>query len=399
MAISKYTLYKYVKVDSTWRYCKAAYHDNSKIKPDVVFVNVKEGLVEKHPEGRYYMSHNGGWIDAGTDALEAQRKRKQRLALDEFKRLSGKASAQSALVLPDSAGRITLAAAAEKYFANCEARGLDPETIRKYRAAVDPFVEHCGVTYVDECRDNKQVLLNYMGWLRKQPAPKRKHSNPERTLANKVGDVRIFLKEFGITKLLKKNEEPKYHGKKVVAHPDGELDVLYAAADAEETFLLDFFIGSMARDHEAYGKYGHPDLTGTTLTLYGKHHKTRTVEITQRLADGIRARRKRSDSKGLFLNRNGKPDKHLLRNLQNIAKKAGTEFHTELHKLRKTGASRRYIAQVPLPTLMHELGHESLAVTQDYLADVRKPGEAKKAVTDADFIPKPRVIKTGTHGD
>jgi hypothetical protein len=237
------------------------------IKPDVVFVNVKEGLLEKHPEGRYYMSHNGGWIDAGTDALEAQRKRKQRLALDEFNRLSGKTSAQSPAVLPGSADRITLAAAAEKYFANCEARGLDSETIRKYRAAVDPFVEHCGVTYVDECRDNKQVLLNYMGWLRKQAVPKRKHSNPERTLANKVGDVRIFLKEFGISKLLKKNEEPKYHEKKVVAHPDDELDVLYGAADADETFLLDFFIGSMARDHEAYGKYGDPDLTGTTLTF------------------------------------------------------------------------------------------------------------------------------------
>jgi hypothetical protein len=81
-------------------------------------------------------------------------------------------------VLPGSAGRITLAAAAEKYFANCEARGLDPETIRKYRAAVDRFVEHCGVTYVEECRDNKQVLLSYMDWLRKQPVPKRKHSNP-----------------------------------------------------------------------------------------------------------------------------------------------------------------------------------------------------------------------------
>ena len=30
------------------------------------------------------MNHNGGWIDADTDALEAQRKRKQRLSLDEF---------------------------------------------------------------------------------------------------------------------------------------------------------------------------------------------------------------------------------------------------------------------------------------------------------------------------
>ena len=48
---------------------------------------------------------------------------------------------------------------------------------------------------------------------------------------------------------------------------------------------------------------------------------------------------------------------------------------------------------------MLELRHELLAVTQDYLADVRKPGEAKKAVADADFIPKPRVVKTGRDGD
>ena len=58
MAISKYTLYKYVKVDGTWRYGKAAFHDNGKIKPDVVFVDAKQGLLEKHPEGRYYMNHN-----------------------------------------------------------------------------------------------------------------------------------------------------------------------------------------------------------------------------------------------------------------------------------------------------------------------------------------------------
>src|SRR5260370_36313276 len=43
-----------------------------------------------------------------------------------------------------------------------------------------------------------------------------------------------------------------------------------------------------------------------------------------------------------------------------------------------TGASKRYLAGVPLPTLMLQLGHESLAVTQDSLADVRKPAEAKQ---------------------
>jgi hypothetical protein len=169
------------------------------------------------------------------------------------------------------AGRITLAAAAEKYFANSEARGLDAKTIRKYRAAVDPFVQHCGVTYVDECRDNKQVLFDYMGWLRKQPVAVRKRSdvsssnNPKRTLANRVSEVRIFLKSLGISKPLEKHEEPTYHEKKVVAHTHDELSIVYGAADAEETFLLDFFIGSIARDHEAYG-CRYRDLTGTTLS-------------------------------------------------------------------------------------------------------------------------------------
>jgi hypothetical protein len=44
--------------------------------------------------------------------------------------------------------------------------------------------------------------------------------------------------------------------------------------------------------------------------------------------------------------------------------------------------------------LMIDFGHESLAVTQDYLADVRKAGEGKKAVADAEFIPKPNIVKT-----
>lgn len=48
---------------------------------------------------------------------------------------------------------------------------------------------------------------------------------------------------------------------------------------------------------------------------------------------------------------------------------------------------------------MQELGQESLVTTQKYLADVRRPGEIKKAVTDADFIPKPKIVKTGTDGD
>jgi integrase/recombinase XerD len=158
----------------------------------------------------------------------------------------------------------------------------------------------------------KQDIIDFMGWLRKQPLPKRRNSNPERTYSNKVGYVAIFLKESGVSRLLKKKEYPRYHKKNVVAHPEDELSLLYGHANTEERFLMDFFIGSMVRDHEGYGSR-YNDLTGVTLTIRGKQHKTRTVEISPRLAANIVDRGSHSESEYLFPNRKGKPDRHLLR--------------------------------------------------------------------------------------
>ena len=141
---------------------------------------------------------------------------------------------------------------------------MDAESIRCYRSGVDPFVKHCKKATVEEVK--KQDMLDFMGWMRKQPLSKRRHSNPNRTYNNKVNYVAIFLKEFGVSRLLKKKEYPQYHKKKVVFHPENELCLLYGHANEKERFLLDFFIGSMVRDHEAYGCC-YSDLTGTTLTL------------------------------------------------------------------------------------------------------------------------------------
>jgi len=205
------------------------------------------------------------------------------------------------------------------------------------------------------------------------------------------------MANYTIYRRVKKSEYPKYHAKKIVAHTDEELALLYSHANDEERFLMDFFLGSMARDAEAH-RCRYRDLTGTTLTLYGKQNKTRTVEISPRLAAAISERRKHSKHEFLFVNREGNPNTHLLRDIQDLAERAGATFHTELHKLRKTGASRRYAAGMLLTTLMYELGHESLATTQIYLADV-KPDDTKKAVADADFIPKLKIVRTGTDGD
>jgi hypothetical protein len=51
--MGKLSIYKYVRTGKGWRYCKAAFHPNGKIKPNVVVV---EGREEKHPEGSYFLN-------------------------------------------------------------------------------------------------------------------------------------------------------------------------------------------------------------------------------------------------------------------------------------------------------------------------------------------------------
>jgi integrase/recombinase XerD len=86
----KFSIYKYCRTDAGWRYCKAAFHPNGKIKPNIVLLRGKE---EKHAEGSYFLNYNNQWIAVGDDASEAQRKRMLRLNQVEYARLSGRSLA------------------------------------------------------------------------------------------------------------------------------------------------------------------------------------------------------------------------------------------------------------------------------------------------------------------
>jgi hypothetical protein len=274
VAQPKFTLYKHVKIDGQWRYFRAAVASNNKVKPHVIVVGGKE---EKYEDGSYCVRHKNQWIDVGNNPAEALRQRTRLVEADSVEDVPAPATKGT-----------PLAEALKTYLSDLEALGRTDDTLTTYRRDITPFVQNCQAACVEDV--TRQDLLDYMRWQRKQPLPKRKRSNPERTYHNRLINVRSFLNAFGVTKLFRKGEYRKqYHEKKVVAHPETELSVLYSHADAEDWFLLDFFLGSMARDHEAYGcEYG--DLTGTILTIRGKQHKTRTVEISQRLADSINER-------------------------------------------------------------------------------------------------------------
>ena len=81
----KLSLYKSVKTERGWRYCKAAFHSNAKVEANIVLVGSVE---EKRAEGSYFTLSDDHWVALGDDALDAQRKLMATNAQREFQRLS-----------------------------------------------------------------------------------------------------------------------------------------------------------------------------------------------------------------------------------------------------------------------------------------------------------------------
>jgi hypothetical protein len=169
--MAKFTIYKYVRTDKGWRYSKAAFHPNGKIKPNVVVVS---GVEEKHTEGRYFLNSSNRWIDVGTDALDAQRKRLLRVNQMEYARLSGRSPAAGSAGQPsvvEFSGRKVIKDEVEAYLANLELAKRVCTTVNDKRRFLTRFLEIVGKEYVDEI-DRNSVLAYRNKLLEEGYAPK-----------------------------------------------------------------------------------------------------------------------------------------------------------------------------------------------------------------------------------
>src|SRR5271168_2221384 len=166
----KFSIYKYCKTDVGWRYCKAAFYPNGKIKPNIVLVR---GTEEKHAEGSYFLNFNGRWIAVGDHASEAQRKRMLRLNQLEYARLSGR----SLTTAPDGqtgvvefSGRKIIKDGVEAYLANLELAKRPYRTVQSKRRFPAAFLSIVPKKFADEfCRDD---VLTFRNKLMRKYTPK-----------------------------------------------------------------------------------------------------------------------------------------------------------------------------------------------------------------------------------
>ena len=70
MANRTVQLYKYTKLPTGWRYCKAAFYPNNRIKPHAVLTPDGEQTIK---DGYYALSYARKWEPVGNDPIEAQR--------------------------------------------------------------------------------------------------------------------------------------------------------------------------------------------------------------------------------------------------------------------------------------------------------------------------------------
>ena len=176
--------------------------------------------------------------------------------------------------------------------------------------------------------------------------------------------------------------------------------------DQEETMRYKFFLGTGCRDKEVtfaawadidFDKKAYHIRRKEDVHFTPKSHESRTVPLPDSLIGLLKARRKSAfHDRWIFVNDEGRPDKHFLRKLKRIALHAGLNCgqcktritvgrygkkkvvevsckdqpvceHIYLHRLRKTCATRWHEAGVPIRTVQVWLGHKNLETTMIYL--------------------------------
>jgi integrase len=277
----------------------------------------------------------------------------------------------------------------QQAFVGNDGYGAAKKSISAYRNRLGFYLRFCAEIRVTDVRfGDFDHLMKYVGWLRLQ---KKRNGQAigDRCVANIFSTLGTFALAHGVTTPNKKVLSKLGYAKKVVkAHPDRELQLMWAAMTPDEELLYKFFLWSLGREQEvAHTEVGDLDFINNRVHICPKRHRQFRLKSKRNRRGNVGDRyvpflpslmaklKEYVERKGLkegdllFPNTEGNVEGHYLRKLQRIGKRAGLPFHLELHQLRKTGATLHYAGGkgVPLATISQWLGHSSLQMTEEYL--------------------------------
>ena len=398
----KFSIYKYVKLAGKgWRYARAAFHPNGKIKPDIVLVKGVNGkdVEEKHPEGSYVLNFNNKWIPVGEDALKAQHQRKLKLNEVEYERLRGKTLASGPNVV--QLGRKVIKDEVDAYLANLELAKRPYKTVGEKLRFLTSFLTIVPKKFVDEFSRNDVLAFRNQLMAEYDPNYVRKQMMAVVTFFNQW--LRLKLN-------IQRSDWPEHEQSPPEPYNDAEIVALEAHTKDKTNLLVRLLRSVGCRDMEI-AHLNDRDINPRTKEILirqkpcfhckecisrGNIWKPKTKAGTRNIpvSDGLLAELLALPKGLLFPNEDGNPDVHLLDKLKRTVKNSGVA-HVKLHRFRDTFITNKLRDGVDVRTVQRWAGHEDVNVTMGYAAWL--DGQSK-AARDAANREDTRYRKTGTQG-
>jgi integrase/recombinase XerD len=286
-------------------------------------------------------------------------------------------------------------------------------TVESYMKSLEQFQTFCSSANIRTVEQiDKSAMLRFVGWLEKN-LESRAGGHPNNTYRNKLKDVRVFLIDAGVGMPLKPRDWPK----EVRARKEKySVDAIKRMLDAtkmerhdnsrwspeDDKDLVHFLLKTGFRDDEiAHAQYSDVNFKNGTVNVTAKPRGTfpsqpelswtpknnsareKDIVIDDSLLKRLEKRKARYDAKSsslIFPNSKGKPNNHLIRVIQRLAKEAGVEGRIGMHKFRKTFATM-VANEEGIEAARVLLGHEDIVTTQRYLAaDEVAPEQDRKVV-------------------
>ena len=367
---AKYTVWKSVRrEDGIWRYRRAAYHPNGKIKINTVIV---EGREEVHEEGSYYALHAGAWLPLADDALAAEKKA-------ALLRRGIRAVPEKSIPHPetgsDAPKSSSLTEAIENYIAGLEREhrvGKSVKDKRRMLTAYDALTKKN-----DIAEHGRETMLDWKNHLEgKGCAPK--------YVENQMMAVKTFFNEIGHKFEMKPRDWPSYKINDPEPFEPTEMAAMENGTSGDDKLLIQLFRQTGCRDQEI-----------AHLTDADLNHATKEIIIRDKFCDRCRDCRTRNNrwkpktdpagyrsipisdrlfaafaarQKGLlFPNSLGGPDQHLLRRIKIAVEHTGVK-RVKLHRYRDTAITNWIRDGLDIRTVQKRAGHSNIQQTAEYCA-------------------------------
>lgn len=381
MANRTVKLYRKCKTPTGWRRLPAVFSANGRVKPNVV---LDGGVEVAYPEGHYELRSYEGirtvWIRVHGNASDAG----EQLKIASKKKLAVAVADEAGIKVVAEAPRKTIKDEASRFVAATLDRGSS-EAAELYERSLEEFRTSCLKTYVDELEHADMTRFH---------ASMRKAGRSPRTIANRHGHVRSFLKFCRFTPEQIKEiagQKPRYEKTLPEVYLQEELRAFFESLDNEaDKLLFDVLLQCGLREQEAmHLEYSDFSITEMTLKVQSKPRwgfkvkdaEQREVPVPQQLMDRIAAFKDQQPGPLLFGVSGDKTDGHLLRKLKRLVNKAGLNCGTcpgcqnkptacerwFLHKFRATYITTLLRSGVDLRTTMALSGHSDLESVMRYL--------------------------------